>query len=160
MYIFVVKATDKAGNIAQSESRFFEVYDPTGGFATGGGWFIPDSESTLPEYGRENFGFVAKYKNGGSTGNLEFQYKDAEINLKLLSRDESISSRNHFFFSLNLIFGECFLLVASDSPPFLIISVKYAQIHVVHEPKIKFNYIYTDELNNRINIRKRRRKKH
>jgi hypothetical protein len=86
VYTLIVEATDKAGNIAQSDQRFFVVYDPTGGFATGGGWLIPDSESTQPG-GRANFGFVAKYKNGVSTGNLEFQYKDAQINLKSTSID-------------------------------------------------------------------------
>ncbi len=86
VYTLIVEAADKAGNIAHSDQSFFVVYDPTGGFATGGGWLIPDAESTVPN-GRANFGFLAKYKDGGSTGNLEFQYKDAEINLKSSSID-------------------------------------------------------------------------
>ncbi|KCZ73370.1 parallel beta-helix repeat (two copies) [Candidatus Methanoperedens nitroreducens] len=81
VYTLVVDATDQAGNAAISGPVFFVVYDPEGGFVTGGGWFNPDSESTLPD-GRANFGFVARYKNGNFTGNLEFQYKDADIDLK------------------------------------------------------------------------------
>jgi parallel beta-helix repeat protein len=86
VYILTVQATDNAGNTTESEPVFFVVYDPAGGFATGGGWFYPDSESTLPG-GKANFGFVAKYKRGSSTGNLEFQYKDADINLKSTTID-------------------------------------------------------------------------
>lgn len=54
--------------------------------ATGGGEFFADSQSTLPG-GRAKFGFVANYKNGNFTGNLEFQYKEAGINLKSKSID-------------------------------------------------------------------------
>jgi len=86
VYTLVAKAYDNAGNYAGSEPVYFVVYDPNGGFATGGGWIAPDSESTLPG-GRANFGFVAKYKSGASSGNLEFQYKDADINLKSTSID-------------------------------------------------------------------------
>ncbi len=86
VYTLVVSALDNADNIVESGPVFFVVYDPDGGFATGGGWFYTDSESTLPD-GKANFGFVAKYKQGSSTGNLEFQYKDADINLKSTSID-------------------------------------------------------------------------
>lgn len=86
VYTLVVVATDNAGNTAESDPVFFVVYDPEGGFATGGGWIYPDEASTLPG-GKANFGFVAKYKRGSSTGNLEFQYQDAEINLKSTTID-------------------------------------------------------------------------
>lgn len=81
VYTLVVTAIDVAGNTGVADPIFFVVYDPNGGFATGGGWFYTDEESTLPD-GRANFGFVTKYKKGAATGNLEFQYKDADINLK------------------------------------------------------------------------------
>ena len=86
VYTLTVTAVDNGGNATTSLPIFFVVYDPTGGFATGGGWLIADNESTLIG-GRANFGFVAKYKKGASTGNLEFQYKDAGIDLKSLSID-------------------------------------------------------------------------
>lgn len=86
VYTLVVVATDNRGNIAESDPVFFVVYDPEGGFATGGGWIYPDEESTLPG-GKANFGFVAKYRHGSSTGNLEFQYNDADINLKSTTID-------------------------------------------------------------------------
>ena len=86
VYTLAVDASDNAGNAAHSDPVFFVVYDPDGGFATGGGWFYPDSESTLPG-GKATFGFAAKYRDGRSSGNLEFQYKDADINLKSTTID-------------------------------------------------------------------------
>ena len=61
------------------------IYDPSGGFVTGGGWF----ESPAGAYpadpdltGKANFGFVSKYKKGQQTpeGNTEFQFKMAYLN--------------------------------------------------------------------------------
>ncbi len=91
VYTLVVVATDNRGNTGESDLVFFVVYDPEGGFATGGGWIHPDEESTLPG-GKATFGFVAKYRQGSSTGNLEFQYNDADINLKSTTIDWLIIS--------------------------------------------------------------------
>ncbi|MBN1983035.1 MAG: hypothetical protein JW795_15995 [Chitinivibrionales bacterium] len=57
------------------------VYNPEGGFATGGGWI---NVTNLDEgnIGRANFGFIAKYKDNSATGNLEFQYNAGSINLQ------------------------------------------------------------------------------
>ncbi|MCL6591934.1 MAG: putative Ig domain-containing protein [Firmicutes bacterium] len=62
------------------------VYDPNGGQASGGGW-INITDSTNGNLGRANLGFIAKYKDNSSTGNLEFQYKDGNINLKSIQID-------------------------------------------------------------------------
>jgi len=86
VYTLVVTATDNACNTNVSDPVFFVVYDPDGGHATGGGWFYPDNESTLPD-GKANFGFTAKYKDDNSTGKLNFQYSDADIHLKSTSID-------------------------------------------------------------------------
>ncbi|MEA3323769.1 MAG: post-COAP-1 domain-containing protein [Euryarchaeota archaeon] len=86
VYTLVVTATDNASNTNVSDPVFFVVYDPNGGHATGGGWFYPDENSTLPD-GKANFGFTARYKDGSSTGKLNFQYKDAGIHLKSTSID-------------------------------------------------------------------------
>ncbi|HEX6292918.1 MAG TPA: PKD domain-containing protein [Herpetosiphonaceae bacterium] len=61
------------------------IYDPNGGFVTGGGWINsprgayvanPDLE------GRANFGFVSKYQKGATTptGETEFQFKAGDLN--------------------------------------------------------------------------------
>jgi hypothetical protein len=61
------------------------LYDPEGGFATGGGWIWSPlgactSDSTLE--GKATFGFVSKYKNGAHTptGQTEFQFRVADLN--------------------------------------------------------------------------------
>jgi hypothetical protein len=61
------------------------VYDPNGGYVTGGGWinspfgaYQPDQSIT----GKANFGFVSKYQHGATvpTGQTEFQFKVANLN--------------------------------------------------------------------------------
>jgi hypothetical protein len=69
------------------------VYDPSGGFATGGGWLVPGSATSdtgdalpgLDSSSKANFGFVVKYQNGSSTvpaGNLQFDYNVGSFHLK------------------------------------------------------------------------------
>jgi hypothetical protein len=62
------------------------VFDPSVPRATGGGFILPDTESTWPaesDSDRANFGFIVRLdKNQAAAGNLEFQYKTAGINLK------------------------------------------------------------------------------
>ena len=71
-------------NFEHHRNLVFVVYDPTGGFATGGGWidspegaFDGDPELT----GRVTFGFVSKYKEGAAvpTGSTEFQFRSADL---------------------------------------------------------------------------------
>ena len=64
------------------------VYDPSAGFAAGGGWIIPGTEpgDFLPGITGEdnaNFGFVVKYKKGATTpeGQLEFHDRAGDFNL-------------------------------------------------------------------------------
>lgn len=121
VYTLTVTAEDNAGNTVNSDPVFFVVYDPNGGHATGGGWFYPDSESSLSGNYKATFGFVAKYKAGSSTGNLEFQYHDPEnsINLKSNTIDWlTISEVSAIFQGTGTINGEegyTFRVNAKDS---------------------------------------------
>ncbi|MHC4396274.1 MAG: PKD domain-containing protein, partial [Planctomycetota bacterium] len=89
IYTVTVTATDECGNVA-TDSIIIVVYDPTAGFTSGGGWFVPDNESFIDGVGvtdtvsKANFGFIVKYKKGADNpdGNLEFQYKAGDIDLK------------------------------------------------------------------------------
>jgi len=72
--------------------QFVVVYDPNGGYVTGGGWI----NSPLGAYavnpalaGKANFGFVAKYKKGATIpeGNTEFQFKAGNLNFHSTSYD-------------------------------------------------------------------------
>jgi predicted extracellular nuclease len=76
-----------------SDTATFEyvvVYDPDGGFITGGGWIdSPAGAYThdLTLSGKATFGFVAKYKKGATIpeGNTEFQFKAGDLNFKSTS---------------------------------------------------------------------------
>jgi YVTN family beta-propeller protein len=93
IYEVVVEATGRAGNTATSEPRLLVIYDPEGGFVTGGGWIYSDPGAYVPDpalEGKANFGFVSKYKKGATvpTGQTEFQFHVADLN----SRDRAPST--------------------------------------------------------------------
>ncbi len=61
------------------------VYDPSGGFVTGGGWIdspVNADYQYMQVGGKATFGFVAKYKKGANVpdGNTEFQFKAGDLN--------------------------------------------------------------------------------
>ena len=79
---------DFAGDVshkASTATALLTVYDPEGGFVTGGGWINSPEGAYTPVptlSGRANFGFVSKYKKGAATptGQTEFQFKVADLN--------------------------------------------------------------------------------
>jgi PKD repeat protein len=85
VYNVTVDVSDKDGGTGSRTAGVpIVVYDPDGGFVTGGGWidspegaYAPDGSLT----GRAVFGFVAKYKKGATVpdGNTEFQFQDAGL---------------------------------------------------------------------------------
>ena len=85
-----------------STEAILVVYDPNVPRATGGGFILPDNESTLPAESskdKANFGFIVKIdKNQAAAGNLEFQYKTAGINLKSQSMSWYTVSNNKAMF--------------------------------------------------------------
>ena len=61
------------------------VYDPNGGFVTGGGWINSPAGAYLANpnlNGKANFGFVSKYQKGSNVpvGQTEFQFQVANFN--------------------------------------------------------------------------------
>jgi hypothetical protein len=73
---------DRSG---QSVLEYLVVYDPDGGFVTGGGWIDSPAGAYAPDpslSGVASFGFVSKYKKGANTptGNTEFQFKAGDLN--------------------------------------------------------------------------------
>jgi len=104
------------------------VYDPSGGFVTGGGWidspegaYIPDPSLT----GKANFGFVSKYKKGASipTGQTEFVFQTAGLNFHSSSYQWLVVNQagaNAQFKGSGTINGEGdykFMLWAGDGEP-------------------------------------------
>ena len=68
------------------------IYDPDGGFVTGGGWINSPAGAYLANpslTGRASFGFVSKYQHGANvpTGNTEFQFRAASFNFKSTAYD-------------------------------------------------------------------------
>ena len=92
--IYTVKLTirDDDGGFDTEQFQYVVVYDPDGGFVTGGGWIDSPAGSYRPDpsaIGRANFGFVSKYKNGATvpTGQTEFQFKAGNLNFHSSSYD-------------------------------------------------------------------------
>jgi hypothetical protein len=87
VYTVQVMVSDDDGGSDTAAYFYVVVYDPDGGFVTGGGWI----NSPLGAYaadptltGKATFGFVAKYQKGANvpTGNAEFQFKAGNLNFK------------------------------------------------------------------------------
>jgi len=84
VYAVKVTVSDDDGGSTTVEWMVI-VYDPNGGFVTGGGW-IDVREGSYPAdgtlAGRANFGFNSQYKKGATvpTGETEFQFKVGNLN--------------------------------------------------------------------------------
>ena len=92
VYTICVRGADTAGNTGESECIPVPVYDPNGGFVTGGGTILSPvgADYTTPSAsGPAHFGFVAKYVGTGGTpsGNLEFQFNEGDLHFKSTSMD-------------------------------------------------------------------------
>eukprot|EP00457_Paulinella_chromatophora_P000197 gb/GEZN01000197.1/.p1 GENE.gb/GEZN01000197.1/~~gb/GEZN01000197.1/.p1 ORF type:complete len:1504 (-),score=136.48 gb/GEZN01000197.1/:450-4961(-) len=88
--IYVVKTIvhDKDGGLDDlTSSGYVVVYDPNGGFVTGGGWIQspPGAYTANTELsGKATFGFVSKYQQGKTIpeGNTVFQFQAASFTFK------------------------------------------------------------------------------
>ena len=77
--------TDDDNGWGESVYQYVVVYDPDGGFVTGGGWIDspPGAYAANPALvGKATFGFVSKYKRGATvpSGNTEFIFHAADLN--------------------------------------------------------------------------------
>jgi len=87
VYEGVLTVTDPAGASA-SDTAMIVVFDPDGGFVTGGGWISSAAgacqldAACAAATGKATFGFVSKYKKGASEpgGNTEFQFQAGNLN--------------------------------------------------------------------------------
>jgi len=92
VYNVCVHGIDVPGNTGADTCVLLPIYDPNGGFVTGGGQVVSPAGADLlntSAAGAATFGFVSKYLPGRNTpsGNLEFQFKEGSLNFKSTSMD-------------------------------------------------------------------------
>lgn len=92
VYTLTLTVTDKDGGFGRSVFHYVVIYDPEGGFVTGGGWINSPAGAYAQDpslSGKATFGFVSKYQRGAEvpTGQTEFQFKVASLNFHSTSYD-------------------------------------------------------------------------
>ncbi|HSQ33056.1 MAG TPA: hypothetical protein VLN49_24550 [Gemmatimonadaceae bacterium] len=96
VFTVTVSVTDKVNTVATGTAiqtyMYAVIYDPNGGFVTGGGWIMSPLGAYVADpslTGKANFGFVSKYQKGQSTpsGNTEFQFQAGNLNFKSVAYD-------------------------------------------------------------------------
>ena len=77
--------TDDDGGAGTATYQYVVVYDPTGGFVTGGGWF---TDPTPPASGSKvHFGFNPKYHKNTTIPKVETEFKLSGLTFKSTSHD-------------------------------------------------------------------------
>jgi len=84
-FTITLTVTDNDEESGNSDFRYVVIYNPEGGFVTGGGWIdspVGADIANPDETGKANFGFVSKYKKGASepTGQTEFYFDAGNLN--------------------------------------------------------------------------------
>jgi hypothetical protein len=79
-----VRGTDAAGNTSDPTCITLAVYDPNGGFVTGGGWIRSPGGAYLADpslEGKANLNFAVKYNQGMIVpiAQTEFQFNAADL---------------------------------------------------------------------------------
>ena len=97
VYLVTLKVTDVCGSIGTANTigdltALIVIYDPNGGFVTGGGWITSPAGAYVANpalTGKASFGFVSKYQQGATipTGDTEFQFRAADFNFSSTAYD-------------------------------------------------------------------------
>ena len=87
IYTVTLTVTDGAGNADSESFEYVVVYDPNGGFVTGGGWIDVPVGAVADDplaSGRLSFGFNAKYKKNSAMpeGNTNVQFDAADLHFQ------------------------------------------------------------------------------
>lgn len=123
VYTLSLTICDAAGACDSSSYQYVVIYDPDGGFVTGGGWIDSPAGAYLPApdlSGPAYFGFVAKYKKGATEpdGNTQFQFQVADLNFHSDAYQWLVIAGSKAMFkgsgSINGLGGYGFLISAVD----------------------------------------------
>jgi hypothetical protein len=92
VYTVTLTVTDDTGDSGSSTFQFIVIYDPSGGFVTGGGWINSPEGAYVAEpllVGKATFGFVSKYQQGANvpTGNTQFSFQVVDLKFKSTEYD-------------------------------------------------------------------------
>ncbi len=126
VYGITLTVTDKDGGNAESVFMNVVVYDPNGGFVTGGGWINSPAGAYAADpglSGKATFGFVTRYKKGATVpeGNTEFQFQSGGLNFKTHSFEWLVVAGSKAKFKgIGTINGEGefhFMIEANDAQP-------------------------------------------
>jgi PKD repeat protein len=91
--VYTVTVTvDGDGSMDTEVFEYVVVYDPSGGFVTGGGWFDSPPGAYLDEAGATGtatFGFVSRYVRGRNVpdGSAQFQFKTVDLEFQSTNYD-------------------------------------------------------------------------
>ena len=126
IFDITVTVTDDDGGSDSKTCGFVVVFDPDGGFVTGGGW-INSPAGAYPAdpgaSGRANFGFVSKYKKGATvpTGSTEFQFQTGNLNFHSDVYQWLVVAGTKAQYkgtgAVNGVSGYSFMLTATDASP-------------------------------------------
>ena len=126
VYTITLTVEDGDGGADTATFQYVVIYDPEGGFVTGGGWIWSPLGAYVPDdtlEGKATFGFVSKYKKGATlpTGNTEFQFHVADLNFKSTSYDWLVIAGSKAKYkgtgTINGMGEYGFMLSAIDSTP-------------------------------------------
>ena len=126
VYTVMLSVADDDSGVDEAVYQYVVVYDPSGGFVTGGGWIDSPAGAyadNLDLTGKASFGFVAKYKKGANVpdGNTQFQFKSGNLNFHSTSYEWLVVAGNKAQFKgEGTINGEGsykFMIWADDDSP-------------------------------------------
>jgi hypothetical protein len=128
IHTVMLTVTDAAGDAATAFFEHVVVYDPEGGFVTGGGWIDSPAGAYKDDTnlsGKATFAFVSKYKRGASVpnGNTAFEFETGSLEFASDTYDWLVVNRAGTYAQfkgsgrVNGVDGYKFMLWAGDSEP-------------------------------------------
>jgi uncharacterized protein YegL len=126
IFDIAVTVADDDGGSDTEHCGFVVVFDPDGGFVTGGGWITSPAGAYPADpgaSGRANFGFVSKYQKGATvpTGNTEFQFQAGNLNFHSTDYQWLVVAGSKAQYkgtgTVNGVSGYSFMLTATDGSP-------------------------------------------